>query len=40
MTTASNNVGIGPWSFDAGPFAIILLVVIIGIVVYYIRKDD
>ncbi|WP_281728887.1 hypothetical protein [Gordonia paraffinivorans] len=40
MTTASNSVGIGPWSFDAGPFAIILLVVIIGIVVYYIRKDD
>lgn len=28
MTTASNSVGIGPWSFDAGPFAIILLVVI------------
>lgn len=40
MTTASNSVGIGPWSFDAGPFAIILFVVIIGIVIYYIRKDD
>ena len=40
MITSSNSVGIGPWSFDAGPFAIILLVVIIGIVVYYIRKDD
>lgn len=35
MITASNRIGIGPWSFDAGPFAII-----IGIVVYYIRKDD
>lgn len=40
MITANNSVGIGPWSFDAGPFAIILLVVIIGIVVYYIRKED
>lgn len=40
MITASNSVGIGPWSFDTGPFAIILLVLIIGIVVYYIRKDD
>lgn len=40
MTTANNSIGIGPWSFDAGPFAIILLVVIIGIVIYYIRKDD
>ncbi|WP_255413445.1 hypothetical protein [Blastococcus sp. Marseille-P5729] len=40
MITANNRIGIGPWSFDAGPFAIILLVIIIGIVVYYIRKDD
>lgn len=22
MTTANNSIGIGPWSFDAGPFAI------------------
>lgn len=40
MNTTDNSVGIGPWSFDVGPFAILILVAIIGLVIYYIRKDD
>lgn len=40
MNTAENSVGIGPWSIDVGPFAIVILVAIIGLVIYYIRKDD
>lgn len=40
MNPAENSVGIGPWSFDVGPFAIVILVIIIGLVIYHIRKDD
>lgn len=35
-----NSVGIGPWSIDVGPVAILILVAIIGVVIYYARKDD
>lgn len=37
MNLANNSIGIGPWSFDAGPFAVVVLVAIVGLVIYYIR---
>ncbi|PWV82198.1 hypothetical protein SAMN05421630_106436 [Prauserella marina] len=40
MNLAENTVGIGPWSFSVGPFAIVILAAIIGVVLYYSRKDD
>lgn len=40
MILARNTIGIGPWSFDAGPFAIILVIAIVALVVYFIRKDE
>ena len=34
------RIGIGPWSVDLGILGLPILVIIIGIVIYYIRKDD
>lgn len=39
MISAANSVGVGPWSFDVGPFAVVILAVIIGLVIYHVRKD-
>lgn len=39
MIAAKNTVGIGPWSFDVGPFIVVVVAVIIGIVIYAIRQD-
>lgn len=39
MNRAQNTVGVGPWSFDAGPFAVVVLIVVIAVVIRCIRKD-
>ena len=39
MNRAENTVGIGPWSLDAGPFAVVVLIVVVAVVMYYVRKD-
>ena len=39
MILADNTVGVGPWAFDVGPFAILIAIAVIAVVVYYVRKD-